>query len=39
MNKPGISVAFVQNIYHIRFFFLAEREISFEVSSLGGSLL
>ena len=21
MNKPRISVAFVQNIYHIRFFF------------------
>ena len=36
INQPRISVAFVQDIYHPLFF--AKREISFVVSTFGGSL-
>ena len=36
INKPRISEAFVQDIYHTLCF--AKREISFEVSTFGGSL-
>ena len=37
INKPRISVAFVQDINHIRYFF-AKRKTSFEVSTFGGLL-
>ena len=38
IDKPPISVAIVQDIYHIRYFLLIKSEKRFEVSTFEGSL-